>query len=96
MKQVYKSALLLLLLLGVITTVNAQKMSVTGKISDNSGSLPGVSIIIKGSKIGTESDFDGMYKIAAVSGDVLVFRYLGYKAIEKTVGTSNVINLTYD
>jgi TonB-linked SusC/RagA family outer membrane protein len=96
MKQVYKSALLLLLLLGVITTVNAQKMSVTGKISDNSGSLPGVSIIIKGSKIGTESDFDGMYKIAAVSGDVLVFRYLGYKAIEKTVGTSNVINLTME
>jgi len=96
MKQVYKSALLLLLLLGVIATINAQKMSVTGKISDNSGSLPGVSIIIKGSQIGTESDFDGMYKIAAASGDVLVFRYLGYKAIEKTVGTSMVINLTME
>ena len=94
MKQIYKNALLLLLLLGVISTINAQKTSVTGKVSDSSGSLPGVSIIIKGSTTGTESDFDGMYKIAAASGDVLVFRYLGYKAVEKTVGTSMVINLT--
>ena len=94
MKKVCKSTVLLLLLLGGIATINAQKMEVTGKISDSSGSLPGVSIIIKGTKTGTESDFNGMYKIAASSGDVLVFRYLGYKTIEKTVGTSRVLNIT--
>lgn len=94
MKQMYKKALLFMILIGSAFTINAQKMSVTGKVSDNSGTLPGVSILIKGTKTGTETDFDGKYTISAEKGAVLVFRYLGYKAAEKTVGNSSVINIT--
>lgn len=71
----------------------AQQKSITGVISDSSGALPGVSITIEGSTSGTETDFDGKFTIKANTGAILVFRYLGYKRIKKTVGTSNVINV---
>ena len=40
-----------------------------------------------------ETDFDGKYAIEASPGDVLVFRYLGFKTTNTTVGTSNTINI---
>ena len=70
----------------------AQK--VTGTVSDGSDALPGVSIQVKGSTTGTETDFDGKYSINANSGDVLVFNYLGYKSEERTVGSEAVINVS--
>ena len=94
MKQIYKKVLLLFLVFGVISISYAQKMSISGTVSDDSGVLLGVSVLIKGTSIGTDTDFDGKYKISASTGDVLVFRSLGYKTVEKTVGTSNVINVT--
>ncbi|MCL7753593.1 MG2 domain-containing protein [Polaribacter sp. Z022] len=52
----------------------------TGFVADNDGNpLPGVSIVIKDTKFGTETDFDGNYSIKIKKGDVLIFRYLGYK-----------------
>jgi TonB-linked SusC/RagA family outer membrane protein len=72
----------------------AQQQSITGIVSDSSGALPGVSITIEGGTSGTETDFDGKYIIKASTGDVLVFRYLGYKAVSKTVGNLNNINVT--
>jgi len=67
---------------------------VTGTVSEGSESLPGVSIQVKGSNTGTETDFDGKYSIMANSGDVLVFNYLGYKQEERIVGSESVINVT--
>jgi TonB-linked SusC/RagA family outer membrane protein len=87
------NGILTLLLAFVVQISFAQEKTVSGTVSDESGSLPGVSVIIKGSTKGTETDFDGKYSIQAKTGDVLVFRYLGYKASERTVGSSNVINV---
>lgn len=67
--------------------------TVTGVVSDNSGVLPGVSISVKGKSVGTQTDFDGKYSLKANNGDILIFRYLGYKTVEKTV-TSKVVNVT--
>ncbi|MEJ6792070.1 MAG: SusC/RagA family TonB-linked outer membrane protein, partial [Lacinutrix sp.] len=61
---------------------------------DKSGVLPGVSIVIEGSNRGVETNFDGKYSIEANSGDVFVFRYLGYETAKITVATSNIINIT--
>ncbi|WP_299054760.1 SusC/RagA family TonB-linked outer membrane protein [uncultured Polaribacter sp.] len=72
----------------------AYAQSVTGVVSDANGVLPGVSINIKGTDSGVETDFDGKYAIKATQGNVLVFSYLGYKTIEKTVGSATVINVT--
>ena len=67
--------------------------TVTGVVSDGSGALPGVSVSVKGTSVGTETNFDGKYTVTAKNGDVLVFRSLGFKTAEKIVD-SNTINIT--
>jgi TonB-linked SusC/RagA family outer membrane protein len=74
-------------------TILGQQKNITGTVSDKTEVLPGVSVLIKGTTSGGETDFDGKYTIKAKVGDVLVFSYLGYKTVEKTVGTSTVINV---
>ena len=71
----------------------SQERTITGTVSDESGPLPGVSILIKGSTNGAETDFDGKYSIKAKTGDVLVFSFVGMSTQEKTIGTSNTINV---
>jgi len=71
----------------------AQTKTITGTVTDDTGPLPGVSIIIKGTTTGTETDFDGNYAIDANTGDVLVFSFIGMETQEKTVGAANVIDV---
>ena len=92
MKTKFKGILTLLLAV-VVQVTFAQEKTISGVISDSSGALPGVSVTIEGGANGTETDFDGKFTIKTNSGAILVFRYLGYKIIKKTVGTSNVINV---
>ena len=75
--------LLFFMLLGICAT--AQTINVKGTVKDAvSGEvLPGVSILIKGTVKGTETDFDGVYALSNLEkGATLVFRYLGYKQQE--------------
>ena len=88
------NGILTLLLAFVVQFSFAQQKTISGTVSDESGSLPGVSILIKGTISGTETDFDGKYSIKAKTGDILVFRYLGYKSIDRTIGNSTSINVT--
>jgi TonB-dependent SusC/RagA subfamily outer membrane receptor len=67
--------------------------TITGVIEDESGVLPGVLIIIKGTKFGTETDFDGNYSIKIKKGDVLVFKYLGYKSEEITINNQTKLDV---
>ncbi len=85
---------LTLLLVFMVQISFAQEKTVTGTISDANGPLPGVTVLIKGTKVGTQSDFDGNYSIKAKVGDVLQFSFLGMATIDKTVGVSNVIDVT--
>jgi len=95
MKTKFKGALTLFLAL-IVQMSFAQEKTVSGTVSDNTGSLPGVSILVKGTTSGVETDFDGKYSIKAASGDILVFTYLGYKTVEKTVGSSSVIDVVLE
>ena len=62
----------------------AQKVS--GVVKDeNNEVLSGVTIIVKGTLSGTITDFDGKFEINASPGDKLVFSYVGYNTLEKTV-----------
>ena len=74
-------------------SIQAQQKNISGTVSDANGTLPGVSILIKGTTTGSETDFDGKYTINAKVGDVLVFSYLGYKTVERTIGAANVIDV---
>lgn len=93
MKHGYKSVIFLLLFFSSIVGLQAQEKTVSGTVTDATGPLPGVSILIKGTKTGTETDFDGNYTIKATQGNVLVFSFLGMKTVERTVGASNSINV---
>jgi TonB-linked SusC/RagA family outer membrane protein len=95
MKTRFKGILTLLLAL-IVQITFAQEKTISGTVSESSGVLPGVSVSIKGTSKGTETDFDGKYSIKIKSGEVLIFRYLGYKTSEKAVGTSNTINIVLE
>ena len=88
------SGILTLLLAFVVQLTFAQEKTISGTITDDSGlPLPGVSIVIKGTTKGTQSDFDGNYTIMANTGDILMFRYLGMKPQDVAVGASNTMNV---
>jgi TonB-linked SusC/RagA family outer membrane protein len=73
-----------------------QSKYVTGNITsadDNMG-VPGATVLVQGTKVSTATDFDGLYKIEAKTGDVLVFSFMGYKTQKITVGTQRKINVT--
>jgi len=70
---------------------HGQNLKVNGTVlSEESGQpIPGVSIVIKGSSIGTSTDFDGLYTINVAKGETLVFSYLGMEEIEIIVNTAS-------
>jgi TonB-linked SusC/RagA family outer membrane protein len=78
--------------------VFAQEKTVTGVVSDNAGlPLPGVSVLVKGTKTGTQTDFDGKYSIKASLSQVLIFSYIGMKTQEVVASSSTVnVNLKDD
>ncbi|MBL0012959.1 MAG: SusC/RagA family TonB-linked outer membrane protein [Flavobacterium sp.] len=70
----------------------AQEIAVSGTVTDQSGlPIPGVNVLVKGSTNGTQTDFDGNFKISAKQGETLVFTYLGMKSQEsKATGKMNI------
>jgi TonB-linked SusC/RagA family outer membrane protein len=71
----------------------SQEITVKGKVTDESGELPNVSVVVKGTTTGTSTDFNGVFSIKANKGDILLFSYLGFKEKEvKVIGSKlNVI-----
>lgn len=68
--------------------------AISGTITDNTGqAVPGVTVLIKGTQQATSTDQNGRYTIRAASGSVLVFRMIGFKSVERTVGSNPTINL---
>ncbi|MEM9362591.1 MAG: carboxypeptidase-like regulatory domain-containing protein [Bacteroidota bacterium] len=58
----------------------SQTSIVSGNVSDASGPIPAVNVLIEGTTNGTQTDFDGNFKIEALKGETLVFSYIGYKS----------------
>ncbi|WP_299523921.1 SusC/RagA family TonB-linked outer membrane protein [uncultured Lutibacter sp.] len=85
---------LTLLLAFMVQITFAQEKTVTGNVADASGPLPGVTVLIKGANVGTQTDFDGNYSMKANVGDVLQFSFMGMQTVGKTVGASNIINVS--
>jgi TonB-linked SusC/RagA family outer membrane protein len=92
--EVLRGAILVAgLLCAGMFSLHAQR-NVTGLVSDESGGMSGVNITVKGTNVGTLSDADGKYSIAAPDGDaVLVFSLLGYATREIAVGGRTVVDV---
>ncbi len=95
MKPKIYAVFYLLLALVFSERLLAQNVQVTGKITsgDDGNSLPGVSIVVKGTTNGVLSDINGFYSISSKPDDVLVFSYIGYRAVDVQVGKQAVINI---
>lgn len=71
------------------------RKDVSGKVSDATGAaIPGVSVLLKGSMIGTITDIDGQFKMAVPADATLVFSFIGMKSQEVKVGSQSVYNIT--
>lgn len=78
------------------TLVNTQlEENVTGKVVDEKGgSLPGVSVVIKGTTRGTSTAIDGNFELDNVNENTtLIFSFVGYKSLEVIVGNKKNIEV---
>ena len=73
-----------------------QAQEVSGTVSDSNGPLPGASVVVKGTTIGSQTDFDGNYNVKADNDAILIFSYIGYKTAEIAVNGQSNINITLD
>ncbi len=90
MKLKFNGILVLLIVLMAQLTF-AQERAVTGVVSDNTGMpLPGVSVLVKGTKTGTQTDFDGKYSIKASASQIIIFSYIGMKTQEFKASSSSI------
>lgn len=94
MKRFISFLIIAVLLISVVT---AQERTVTGAVTgiDDNLPLPGVSIRVKGTQIGTQTGGDGKYSIKVPgTNSILVFSYIGYVSQEVPVGTRNTISIS--
>jgi TonB-linked SusC/RagA family outer membrane protein len=95
-----RKALLFVIALFTMTLsieVSAQQRVITGKvISDEDGQgLPGATVLVKGTTVGTTTDLDGNYSINVPEGsNVLIYSFVGLKTLEEAIGNRSVINVT--
>ncbi|MCF6241457.1 MAG: TonB-dependent receptor [Bacteroidales bacterium] len=86
---------LILFFLFCTYSIYAQK-EIKGIVTDaNTGeSLPGVSVLVKGTTVGTITDLNGSYALTATENDVLVFSFVGYKKQEVKVGNQETLDVS--
>jgi TonB-linked SusC/RagA family outer membrane protein len=88
----------ILMLFFVSTLISAQnangQINVKGKVSDVSGVLPGVTVVVKGTTNGTITDVKGAYSLSGIpQNSSLVFSFVGMKSQEVPVKGKSVINV---
>ena len=75
----------------VFEEVISEEINISGTVRDEDGLLlPGVNIIVEGTKIGTQTDFDGNYSLEVEANQTLQFSYVGYTT--KSISVSNISN----
>ncbi len=88
---------LALIMVASVYHVFAQEITVSGKITDETGQpLPGVNIIEKGRSNGVVSDVSGAYAIKVSTSSILSFSFIGFRTQEAAVGASTIIDIVLD
>ncbi|MES2794374.1 MAG: SusC/RagA family TonB-linked outer membrane protein, partial [Bacteroidota bacterium] len=81
----------------LVATFTFAQGRLTGKISDSAGNgVPGVSILVKGTKTGATTDANGNYSVNAGANSTLVVSSIGFKTKEIGVGNQSSLNITMD
>ena len=96
-KKLKKTTLLTFALFLCVSMIGMAQVTVTGTVTDLSNQpLPGTNIIIKGTSIGAQTDFDGNFSIEAKAGDALVISYLGFVTKEIVLGDETKVSITLE
>ena len=78
-----------------LSTSQQSDKKITGKVSDSSGgSLPGVSVVVKGTTAGVITDISGSYTIGVPENAILTFSFVGMKTQEVAVSGKSTVNVT--
>jgi TonB-linked SusC/RagA family outer membrane protein len=94
-RSLLKKACLLSLMV-IFTSAQLLAQKVTGVVVDESDTpLPGVSVVVKGTTIGTLTGSDGSYSVTAenIQRDILVFSFVGMEKQEVAINGQNIINV---
>lgn len=81
---------------GNISSVSQQQNSVSGTVTNKSGNpVPGATVVIKGTSLGTVTNEDGQFNLQNVPADgTLVFSFIGLKTQEVELNNRTTINVT--
>lgn len=96
LKSAFNRALFLTIALLLSIGLFAQeKKSISGTVKDPDGiSTPGVSVLVKGTTVGTITDADGNYRLSIpANAKTIVFSFVGMNTIEKEIGNNAVIDV---
>ncbi|WP_247235653.1 TonB-dependent receptor [Telluribacter sp. SYSU D00476] len=94
LKYLLKSCLLILLGIAVSGQLQAQDVTIKGRVTDDNGeTIPGVSVTVKGTQRGTITNVDGSYSVNAAPGATLVFSFLGYVSQEVPVNNRTTVDV---
>lgn len=87
--------LLLALVLFCSSIAAFAQSKISGKVTsaDDGSGIPGVTVQIKGTSKGTQTDLNGGYEIEAAAGQTLVYSFVGMVSQEVAVGTKTIINV---
>ena len=88
--------LFLVLMTGLLQQARAQDRTISGRVTDRSNNqgLPGVTVLAKGTTVGTSTNSDGGFSLAVPStATTLVFSFIGFASQEQAIGTSSTIDL---
>ncbi len=84
-----------LMVVGLHFGVQAQEKMITGTVKGADGTgLPGVTVQVKGTNKGTQTEVTGEYKISAAPNSTLVFSFVGMNTEEIQIGDKTVVNVT--
>jgi len=85
---------LFLMFLLMFLCISTYAQEISGLVSDKNGPLPGVSISVKGTSLGVQTDSKGNYALKGVSSNsILIFSFIGYQTQEILIGTKQKINI---
>ncbi|MGA9638924.1 SusC/RagA family TonB-linked outer membrane protein, partial [Flavobacterium sp.] len=95
--SIFNQMIILIILLAIPAIGNAQTKLISGKVIDEFKEvIPGATVMVKGTKVATQTDFDGTFKIKANSNEQLMFSYIGYKTKTIIINNQSIINVTLE
>jgi len=92
--RLFKRLLPILFFMAIAINGWGQKTAITGQVVDSKNeSVIGATVMIKGTSIGTVSDYNGNFSLEATGNDVFVISYVGMSTQQITIGTSKNIRV---